>query len=212
MSETLTDPAAAKPEGSNATRRDRSTNGSRTQDLALIGVFAALMAVLHFTPPITLSFGVPITLGTLGVGLAGLVLGPWRGLASMSLYVALGLVGLPIFSGFSGGLGVLAGPSAGYILSWPLGAFLTGLAARAIVRRANMRAWIPLFFVAGFVAGLLSFRLLGIPGMALNMDVSLLEAFYMDLAFWPGDALKALAAAVIAALVHRAFPSILVRR
>lgn len=194
-------------------RRVRGTHGtSRTQDIALIGVFAALMAVLNFAPPIPMAFGVPITLGTLGVGLAGLILGPWRAAAAMALYVVLGLLGLPIFAGFSGGLGVLAGPTAGYILSWPVAGFFTGLFALVVIRHTARKWWVPLFFLTGFLAGLLSFRLLGIPGMALNMEVSLAEAFLMDLVFWPGDAVKALAAAAIAALVHRAFPSILVRR
>lgn len=193
-------------------RERRGGSHRRTQDIALVGVFAALMAVLNFAPPIPMSFGVPITLGTLGAGLAGLILGPLRGAAAMALYVALGLFGLPVFAGFSGGLGVLAGPTAGYIVSWPLAGFFNGLLAWAVIRRATKKWWVPLFFAAGFLAGLLSYRLLGIPGMALNMDVSLTEAFLMDIVFWPGDAVKALVAAAVAALVHRAFPSLRLRR
>lgn len=193
-------------------RASRPTSPSRTEDIALIGVFAALMAVLNFIPPIPMNFGVPITLGTLGVGLAGLILGPWRGAAAMALYVLLGLLGLPIFAGFTGGLGVMAGPTAGYILSWPVAGFFTGLFGLLVIRHASRKWWVPLLAITAFIAGLLSYRLLGIPGMALNMDVSLTEAFFMDLVFWPGDAAKAVIAAVIAVLIHRAFPGILVRR
>lgn len=211
----MTETSASPPE-TPGTRREPSTrrrqSASRTQDVALIGVFAALMAVLNFAPPIPLNFGVPITLGTLGVGLAGLILGPWRGAAAMALYVVLGLVGLPIFAGFTGGLGVMAGPTAGYILSWPVAGFFTGLFGLIVIRHAPRRWWVPMFTVTAFLAGLLSYRLLGIPGMALNLEISLTEAFFIDLAFWPGDAVKALVAALVAVLIHRAFPTVLVRR
>ena len=204
------DPAPA--EQTAATPR-RGRGSSHAQGIALIGVFAALMAVLHFTPPIPVgNFGVPITLGTLGAGLAGLILGPWRGSAAVGLWVGLGLLGLPVFSGFRGGLGVLAGPSVGYIIAFPVAAFLTGLLALYVIRHASRRWWVLLFTVGGFAASLASYRLLGIPGMALNLDVSLMEAFAMDLVFWPGDAVKTVLAAVIAVLVHRAYPSLLVRR
>lgn len=206
-----THPETAEPAAAAAPRR--RSRASRTQDIALIGVFAALMAVLHFTPPIPVgNLGVPITLGTLGAGLAGLLLGPWRGAAAVGLWLALGLLGLPVFSGFRGGLGVLAGPSAGYIIAFPVAALLTGLVAAYVVRHTSRTWWILLFAVGGFAAGLASYRLLGIPAMALNLDVSLTEAFAMDLVFWPGDAVKAILAAVIAVLIHRAYPSILVRR
>lgn len=111
-------------------RRRNAQSAHRTVDIAMIGVFAALIAVLALAPPIPVgNAGVPITLQTMGVALAGLALGPWRGAAAAGLYVALGLLGLPIFSGFAGGLGVLAGPSAGYLLSFPLTALITGLIA-----------------------------------------------------------------------------------
>mgnify|MGYP001942215840 CR=1 FL=1 len=128
-------------------RRRNAQSAHRTVDIALTGVFAALIAVLAFAPPIPVGgTGVPITLQTLGVALAGLALGPWRGTAAAGLYVALGLLGLPIFAGFSGGLGVLAGPTAGYLLSYPLTALITGLLARAVLRRAETR-WLSLIHI-----------------------------------------------------------------
>lgn len=203
----------ASPDHQHPAAAQRREHGiGHTQDIALIGVFAALMAVLNFAPPIPVgSLGVPITLGTLGAGMAGLILGPRRGCAAVALWVALGLLGIPVFSGFRGGLGVLAGPSAGYIVAFPLAAFLTGLVAIHIIRRTRSW-WLLLFTVGAFSAGLASYRLLGIPGIALSLDVSLTEAFTMDLIFWPGDAIKAALAATIAVLIHRTYPSILVRR
>lgn len=196
-----------------AARRSGAQSAHRTFDLALVGVFAALIAVLAFAPPIPVgNAGVPITLQTLGVALAGLVLGPWRGAAAAGLYVALGLLGLPIFAGFAGGLGVLAGPSAGYLLSYPLTALITGLAARAALRRAHRRWWVPALFLAAAAGSILATHPAGILGMSINLDVSLREAFFMDIVFWPGDLAKSLAAAAAAALLHRTYPALLARR
>lgn len=183
------------------------------QDIALIGVFAGLIAVLALVPPIPVgNFGVPITLQTLGVALAGLVLGPWRGFAAAGLYVALGLLGLPIFANFAGGLGVLAGPSVGYLLAFPITALVTGFVARAVVRRDQGRWRVPLLFVAAITGSILVTHPLGILGMSINLEISVREAFFLDIAFWPGDVVKSAAASAAAALVHRAYPAILTRR
>ncbi len=74
---------------------------------------------------------------TLAVMLTGLALGPGRAFAAVGLYVLLGLAGLPIFSGGRGGLGVLAGPSAGYILAFPLAAAAVGWLAAVVLRRTT---------------------------------------------------------------------------
>ena len=190
----------------------RRPGRNTAQDIALIGVFAALIAVLAFAPPIPVgNFGVPITLQTLGVSLAGLVLGPWRGAAAAGLYVALGLLGLPIFAGFVGGFGVLAGPSAGYLLAFPLMALVTGFIARAVLRRGPVRWRVPLLFLAAIAGSILVNHPMGILGMSINLQVTLGEAFLFDVVFWPGDIVKSLVAAGAAALVHRAAPWILVR-
>lgn len=192
------------------TRRTRGLNPA--QDIALIGVFAALIAVLAFAPPIPIgNFGVPITLQTMGIALAGLILGPWRGAAAAALYVVLGLLGLPIFAGFVGGFGVLAGPSAGYLLAWPLTALVTGFIARIVLRRGSVRWRVPLLFVAAIAGSILVTHPAGIVGMSINLEVSLREAFFFDIVFWPGDVIKSLVAAGAAALVHRSAPWILAR-
>jgi biotin transport system substrate-specific component len=187
--------------------------GWRAVDLALIAVFAAFIAVLAAMPPIPVgTVGVPITLQTLGIALCGMVLGPWRGFAATGLYVALGLVGLPIFSGFNGGLGVLAGPSAGYLLSFPLYALLCGLVAVFAVRRfSGAKLWAVLV-IGGLLASFLTNHPFGILGMSINAELTLQQALIADMPFWPGDVVKNLVAAFLAVIVHRAFPQILRRR
>ncbi|GAA4392315.1 biotin transporter BioY [Nocardia zapadnayensis] len=187
--------------------------GWRAADLALVAVFAALVAVFAALPPIPVGgAGVPITLQTLALALCGLCLGPLRGFAAASLYVVLGLVGLPIFSGFSGGLGVLAGPSAGYIVAFPFFALGCGLVAKfALARLRGPKLWLVLSLGALLVSFLVVHPL-GILGMSLNLGVGLPEALVFDMPFWPGDVVKNLVAGGLAATVHRAFPQLLGRR
>ncbi len=94
--------------------------------LVLAPLFAGFTAAiasfkipLGFTP-------VPITLQTLGVLLAGGVLGPLWGAVSMILYILIGALGLPVFAGGSSGFGVLLGPTGGYLLSYPIAAAVIG--------------------------------------------------------------------------------------
>ena len=191
----------------------RPRSAGRAGNIALIAVFAAMLAAFAMMPPVPVGpAGVPITLQTFAIALCGMVLGPWRGAAATLLYVVLGLLGLPIFSGMNGGIGVLAGPSAGYILSFTLYALAAGLVARWAVRRfRGMRLGIALF-LGGFAASLLLNHPLGILGMSINADLPLRVAAVADLAYWPGDIIKNILAASVAVLIHRAFPDVLRRR
>ena len=187
----------------------RRWNGT---DLGLIAVFAALVAGAALVPGLALNgFGVPITFQTLAVMLTGLVLGPARGLAAVGLYTLVGLAGLPIFSQGRSGLGILAGPSAGYIIAFPIAAGVVGwLAAIVINRITKARAvW---FFLAATATSVVVVHSLGILGIALNSKATLEQAFVGDLVFYPGDLIKNVLAAAIAVALHRAFPDVLVRR
>ncbi len=186
---------------------------SRAGDIALIAVFAALLAAFAMLPPIPVGpVGVPITLQTFAVALCGLVLGPWRGAAAVGLYVVLGLLGLPIFSGMRGGIAVLAGPSAGYIISFTLYALAAGFVARWALRRyQGVALWVAMF-LGSLGASFLLNHPLGILGMSINGDLPLGVAFAADLIYWPGDIIKNILAVSVALLIHRAFPDILRRR
>jgi biotin transport system substrate-specific component len=183
------------------------------RSVALVAVFAALIVAAALVPGIPVgSLGVPITLQTFAVMLAGLSLGARRGALAVLLYLVLGFAGLPVFSGGRSGLQVLAGPSAGYLVAFLVAAFVVGLAAEQVVRRARTAWRIPLFFLAAMLTSIVFVHTLGILGMSLTMDISMGAAFRADLAFYPGDIIKNVVAAVVAAAIHRAFPDILVRR
>ncbi|MFB9956866.1 biotin transporter BioY [Cellulomonas denverensis] len=181
---------------------------SAATDLALIASFAALVAVCAVLPAIPVGGAVPITLQTFGVALTGLVLGPRRGFLAMLLYVAVGLAGLPVLSGATGGLGVLAGASAGYLLAFPLAAAVAG-AGSVLARRAAGRWQVPAALFAAATAGsLLVVHPLGIAVMGWRLGLSATEALTAGAVFLPGDVLKNVLAAVVAAAVLRAFPEL----
>lgn len=194
----------------NSPRLERSRwNGT---DLGLIAVFAALVAGAALVPGLALNgFGVPITFQTLAVMLTGLVLGPARGFAAVGLYTLLGLAGLPIFSQGRSGLGILAGPSAGYIIAFPIAAGIVGWLATVVIKRTT-RARALWFFLSATATSVVVVHSLGILGIALNSKATLAQAFISDLVFYPGDIIKNVLAAAIAVALHRAFPDVLVRR
>lgn len=101
----------------------------RTLDLAYIALFAVLMTVCAW---ITIPFAVPFTLQTFAVFLALLSLGGHRGFYAVAVYLLLGAAGLPVFSGFQGGPGVLFGTSGGYLM---------GFLASALIYRAMTKHW-----------------------------------------------------------------------
>ena len=202
-------PRAASPAAATSSR----ARGLDAQSVGLVAVFTALLVASAVVPGIPVGpIGVPITLQTLAVMLTGLVLGPARATAAVLLYLLIGFVGLPVFSRGQSGLQVLAGPTAGYLVSFVLAALVLGLASRSVLRRARRPWWAPLFFVATLLTTLLIVHPLGIAGLMLNAKLSFSAALAVDLPFLPGDVVKGLVAAVAAAAVHRAFPDVLVRR
>lgn len=190
---------------STATRR---TSSSKTTSIALVAAFAALIAVCSILPVISGIGPVPVTMQTFGVLLAGAVLGARRGFLAVALYILVGLAGLPIFAYGSAGPGVLAGPSAGYLLAFPVGAALTGAIVERLPRARLASA--PLVFVAAML-GTLLVHLVGIAGLVWRLDLTWPAAWVADAPYWIGDTLKSVAVAIVATAVHRAFPDLLGR-
>ena len=113
------------------------TTRLNVRDLAQIAIFAALIAALGFPGAISLGASVvPITLQTLGVMLAGAILGARKGFLAVLLLLVLAAAGLPLLSGGSGGLvWFTSSPSAGYLYGWLLGVLVIGfLTARLLPR------------------------------------------------------------------------------
>ncbi len=183
-----------------------------TTDLALVAACAALISSCAYVGAIPVGgAGVPITLQTFGVMLAGCVLGPVRGFLAVALYLLLGAVGLPVFAEHSSGLGVLTGPGAGYIYAFPLAALVAGALVQHVAGPVGKtRALV--VFGCSLAGSALVVHPLGILGMKMYFGVPLAEAISYDLPFWIGDVLKTALVALVAAEVHRAFPQLLARR
>lgn len=176
------------------------------RDLALVATFAALIAVLGLPGSLNL-FGnaVPITLQSMGPMVAASVLGWRRGAASVLVLLALVAVGLPLLAGGRGGLGVFAGPSAGYLVGWVAGAAVTGW----LVER-RLPAY-PLWWgvLANVVGGIGVVYLVGVPAQAAITGTSgLVATAVAALVFLPGDAVKAVLATAVAAGVHKGYPTV----
>jgi biotin transport system substrate-specific component len=127
----------------------------KTRDMALIAIFAAIITVCAW---ISVPAAVPFTLQTFAVFLAVGLLGGKRGTFAVAIYILMGAVGVPVFSGFNGGLGALLGVTGGYILGF--------LAAAAVM-------W-------GFISVLGS----GVPVLAFSMVAGMLACYALGTAWF----------------------------
>lgn len=109
---------------SNEASATRSQSRTHVRDMAYIALFAAVMAVCSWISIQLPISEVPYTLQTMGVVLAVGLLGGKRGTVAVLVYILLGAVGLPVFAGFSGGLGTLFGMTGGYIIGFLFTALL----------------------------------------------------------------------------------------
>lgn len=154
----------------------------RIRRLAYAAEFAALFGLASF---FVIPVGpVPITLQVLLIAFAGLFLGPWTAVLAVILYLLAGAVGLPIFAGGKAGLGVLFGPSGGYLVGFLFLAFIAGLARKTGTVGT----------LVGLVVAVAACHACGIIGMSLTLNKTLVQAFYMDLVFVPADLVKVLLA------------------
>lgn len=145
------------------------TNTKRitTKELVLGAVFTAVLIVLSQLS-IPLPSGVPITLQTFAVALCGYVLGWKLGLCSVGVYVLLGLAGVPVFSNFSGGAGVLFGMTGGFIF---------GFLAMAALCGVSVRFQNPAICIMLGLAGLLTCHLAGAVQFSLVTQNTVLQSF-----------------------------------
>jgi len=171
------------------------------RDLARIAIFAALIVALG-TAMVPIPGGVPITGQTLGVMLAGIVLGARRGAMSVLVVLALAAVGLPVLTGGRGGLSVFVGPSAGYMFGWVAGVIVTGL----IVHKGAQKLYAWRVISGAIVGGILVVYLFGIPVQALATGIALAPTALSSMVFLPGDLAKVAVATALSLALYRAYP------
>jgi biotin transport system substrate-specific component len=167
-------------------------------------LFAALLVILSSVTIYTGLSPVPFTLQNFVVMLAGGVLGARYGFYSMFTVVALTAVGFPLLHG-SGGLGLILGPTGGFIWAYPFGAMIVGWVSTRM-NRSGLAAFV-ILFAAMLVGGSGMLYLTGIPWLAHVSKLSLAKA--LALGCYPyliGDVIKAFAAALIVVPVRAKFP------
>ncbi len=161
-----------------------------TREISYVALFTALIAVGAF---VTIPLGpVPFTLQPLFVLLAGLVLGARLGALSVVAYLILGLMA-PVYAGGASGLGVLFGPTGGYLVGFVLAAYVAGAVSRTGDPSTSR------YVVAG-LAGLVPIYALGAPWLAISLGTTDLSVVLVGgvLQFLPLDIVKAVAAGVLA--------------
>lgn len=191
--------------------RSSADRAASTRNTVLIAVFAALIAAMGLVPPISIGIiPVPITLQTLGVMLAGAMLGPVRGMLAALIVVVLSLLGLPILSGGRGGLGVLVGPTGGYLVGWIPGALVVGLIVKywAIRLSGTVLRTIGVA-IAAIIGGIVVIYAVGVPWTSVVTGLPLGTSALGSLIFVPGDVIKAVITGVVAVTVHRSYRGLL---
>ena len=107
------------------------------QDLCLIGTITSILVIMAQIS-IPMPLGVPMTMQTFAVMLAGILLGPRKGTIAIVVYILLGAIGLPVFSNFTGGLQCLIGPTGGFLWSFPVMTWLIGLGTKQWPRHKTL--------------------------------------------------------------------------
>lgn len=179
------------------------------RDLAQIAIFTGLIYALGLPGGIQIgSTPVMITFQTLGVMLAGAVLGGRKGFAAVLLFDALVAAGLPLLSNGRGGLAYLTtAPSAGYPWGFLLGATFIGYFTQRMLPRYVL--WKAFLITA--VGGILLIYAIGVPVSAFAQDLPVWVAAGRATVYLPGDVIKVLVTVLVAQQVHRAYPGLIGR-
>lgn len=184
-------------------KQTTKTTGSiiKTQDLVLTALMTAITCILApFVIPLPFS-PVPLSIATLILYISVFILGFKRAATSCIIYLLLGLVGLPVFSGFAGGFGKLAGPTGGYLIGY---LFLTIIAGIFTDSFPGKR----LLSLVGLVLGTAVMYLFGTVWLSFQLNLSFMEGLAAGvLPYLPGDTAKILLALILAPALKRRISS-----
>lgn len=169
-----------------------------TKEMALVGMMAAVLCVVSpFSIPIPVS-PVPLTLATFVLYLSLYTLGTKKALLSCLIYLLIGFAGLPVFSGFSGGIGKLVGPTGGYMVGY---LFLLGVGGFLL----NKSGGNVLLQIGSLIAGTLICYAFGTIWLCVQMQLDFAGGLAAGvIPYLPGDAVKILAAAALGQAIARA--------
>jgi biotin transport system substrate-specific component len=182
-----------------------SSSSILIRNMVLSALFAALLAI---SGQIAIPIGpVPITLQTMMVLLAGAILGSRWGTVSVLVWILLAAVGVPVLSGGTSGMGVLFGPTGGYIFGFLITAFLVGWTIERLGRSRSVAWWqLLLVFLLGAVGVI---NAIGFPWFLFVSDLAFSMGIFnkVFVVFLPGDVAKAVLATILTFALYRAMPS-----
>ena len=183
-------------------QRLTASQAEKTKKITMIGLMTAVTCILGpLSLPLPFS-PVPITLTNFAVFLSIYILGMKYGTISLLIYLALGTIGLPVFSSFSGGLGKLAGPTGGYLFGFIFLALIHGF----FMLRFHKKTFAS---IIGMTLGMIACYLFGTIWLALHMNLTFKVALMIGvIPYLPGDLLKTILALILApALKKRLLPA-----
>ena len=175
---------------------------SRARSLAFVALAVALIAVSAW---VTIPIGsIPLALQMFAITLAILVLAPKQAIAAIACYLLLGAIGVPVFSGMRGGIGVLAGPTGGFLIGYLFGVALASVVLALFRRRGvdNLTVSIlagVIFTLVAYLCGWAQYMVVAHVGAAASFAVTVAPFIVVDL-------VKIVAAAFVARAVVRAVP------
>ena len=171
----------------------------KLNDMTMIAIVASLICVAG---PLSIAVGpIPLSLASFAVYLAGAILGKKRGTIAVALYLLIGIIGVPVFSGFSGGFQKIAGVTGGYLIGYLPCAWLSGLGAEYIDGDKRTK-WI---FPALMLLGTAVLYTIGTAWFMVQTGKALGGALSLCVVpFLPGDAIKMLCVSFIVSPVRKA--------
>ena len=171
-----------------------------TYQMAVTALMAAVMCVLG---PLTVPIGaVPISLANFVICLTAWLLGPKFGTLSVVIYLAIGLIGVPVFSGYGAGLAKVAGPTGGYLVGYLLLALIGGL----FIEKSNGN---PVVSGIGLVLGDAACYVLGTIWFMILTGADLVSALgWCVLPYLPGDIIKIALAAILTIQLDKRMPNL----
>jgi biotin transport system substrate-specific component len=177
------------------------------RDYPRIAIFVGLIAALGLLPAVNILPGVPVTAQTLGVMLAGAVLGSYRGTLAVFIFEVLVLAGLPLLAGGRGGYAVFVGPTAGYLIGWLIGAWVIGAVIVALPK-VPLAVSSALAFVLG---GIVAIYIPGILWFAYVNQAPVLAVATGNLPFLVGDGVKVVISVIVLLALKAAYPRALTK-
>ena len=160
------------------------------KNMCYVGLFTAVIAIMAQIS-IPMPLGVPMTMQTFAITLAAIILGAKLSTISTLIYVLLGAIGLPVLAGFSGGISKFVGPTGGFLISFPIMAFIIGY---AVDHRSAFKG----AFVVGLIAGTVVNYIVGIAMFCILTQSSVAVGFTACvLPFIPTAIIKAILASLI---------------